>query len=92
MKITRLRVNKALSVNNGGKMIQIDDYDLPITAAQKIITGTRLSTASELAKTVAKCFTGIDSAGDTEDMFTLDEIGEIADYLRVYCDTHKNGD
>ena len=73
-------------------MIQIDDYDLPITAAQKIITGTRQSTASELAKTVAKCFTGIDSAGDTEDMFTLDEIKEIADYLHVYCDTHKNGD
>lgn len=92
MKITRLSANKALSVNNGGKMIQIDDYDLPITAAQKIITGTRPSTASELAKTVAKCFTGIDGAGDTEDMFTLDEISEIADYLHVYCDTHKNGD
>lgn len=73
-------------------MIQIDNYDLPITAAQKIITGTRPSTANEFEKTVAKCFTGIDSAGDTEDMFTLDEISEIADYLRVYCDTHKNGD
>ena len=79
-------------MNNGGEMIQIDDYDLPITAAQKIITGTRLSTASEFAKTVAKCFTGIDGAGDTEDMFTLDEIKEIADYLYVYCDAHKNGD
>lgn len=92
MKITRLKPKKHKNGYKGSKMIQIDNYDLPITAAQKIITGTRPSTASELAKTVAKCFTGIDGAGDTEDMFTLDEISEIADYLRVYCDTHKNGD
>lgn len=49
-------------------MIFIDDGDLPITAAQKIVTGTRR---------------------DEGDMFTLEEIREIATYLLMYWDAHK---
>lgn len=80
-------------------MIQIDDYDLPITAADKIIRGTRPAQRSALAE---KCINVMvnnglvapEQIGDekTEDMFDLDEIEEIAKYLTVYCDTHKRGD
>lgn len=73
-------------------MILIQDNDLPITAAQKIITGVKPNTSDALIKSSAKALTGNEEAGETMDMFSLDEIGEIADYLKVYCDAHKNGD
>lgn len=56
-------------------MIQINDEDLPITVAEKIINGTMPSNSTP-----------------TIDMFDLEEIKEIADYLIVYYDAHKNGD
>ena len=59
-------------------MIVIEDLDLPITAAQKIITGTRPRNAiDEAVSKVLGC-------GGSADMFDLDEIKEIADYLMVY--------
>lgn len=54
-------------------MIEIKDTDLPITVAEKIITGTK-------------------QYNDTVDMFDLEEIKEIADYLMVYYESHKEGD
>ncbi len=74
-------------------MIQINDNDLPITAAEKIINGTKNKTATLSDKLVYKAFTGKE-VGDTVciDMFDLEEIKEIADYLIVYYESHKNGD
>lgn len=74
-------------------MIQIDDYDLPIRVAEKIIGGTKDVPASALDKAAYKAFTGKE-IGETvsRDMFELEEIKEIADYLMVYYQAHINGD
>lgn len=72
-------------------MIEIKDDDLPITVAQKIIAGTKPVNLSPLQKAAAKALTGIEHDGTT-DMFSLDEIDEIADYLKTYVEHHKNGD
>lgn len=70
-------------------MIQIDDYDLPIQVAEKIIAGTKDVPASALDKMFAR-----KQIGETvsRDMFTLEEIKEIADYLVIYYLAHINGD
>lgn len=73
-------------------MFEITDSDLPITVAQKIITGTKPSYNNELLKSVARAITGDLKAGETIDMFDLEEIKEIADYLTVYYQSHENGD
>lgn len=70
-------------------MIEINDTDLPITVAEKIITGTRPYCGSFLTKAVAKAVTGDETAGDTVDMFSLEEIKEIIDYLMMYYERHK---
>lgn len=74
-------------------MIQINDYDLPIQVAEKIIGGTKKVPASLLDKAAYKAFTRKE-IGETvsKDMFDLEEIKEIADYLMVYYDAHQNGD
>ena len=74
-------------------MIQINDYDLPIQVAEKIIGGTKEVRASMLDKAAYKAFTGKE-IGETvhRDMFDLEEIKEIADYLIVYYEAHENGD
>lgn len=74
-------------------MIQINNYDLPIQVAEKIISGTKDVPASVLDKAAYKAFTGKE-LGETahRDMFDLEEIKEIADYLIVYYEAHKNGD
>lgn len=71
-------------------MIQIDDFDLPIQVAEKIIGGIKEVPASMLDKVAYKTFTGKE-LGKTvhRDMFDLEEIKEIAGYLMVYYDTHK---
>ena len=66
-------------------MIQIDDNDLPITVANKLITGIKPYTPSPLAKLVAVSITGDSKAGDTTDMFDDDDLKEIAVYLLAYC-------
>lgn len=74
-------------------MIQIDDFDLPIQVAEKIISGTKEAPASMLDKAVYKAFAGKE-IGETvqRDMFELEDIKEIADYLMVYYQAHQNGD
>lgn len=74
-------------------MIQIDDFDLPIQVAEKIISGTKEVPASPLDKAAYKVFIGKE-IGETisRDMFDLEEIKEIADYLMVYYEAYKNGD
>ncbi len=74
-------------------MIQINDFDLPIQVAEKIIGGTKEEPASMLDKAAYRAFTGKE-IGETVhiDMFDLEEIKEIADYLIVYYQAHINGD
>lgn len=74
-------------------MIQIEDYDTPIQVAEKIISGTKEVSASVLDKAAYRAFTGKE-LGETlhRDMFELEEIKEIADYLTVYYQAHINGD
>jgi hypothetical protein len=73
-------------------MIQIENNDLPITVAEKIINGTKPYNPTPLMKSLTKAITGNENAGDTQDMFGLEEIKEIADYLMVYYNAHINGD
>lgn len=74
-------------------MIQIDDFDLPIQVAEKIIRGTKEMPASMLDKAAYRVFTGKELGETTSrDMFDIEEIKEIADYLMVYYQTHQNGD
>lgn len=73
-------------------MIQINDTDLPITAAEKIINGVKPNNPTPLMKSINKAITGDEHASETVDMFDLGEIKEIADYLMVYYESHKNGD
>ena len=71
-------------------MIQINDYDLPITVAQKIITGTKENNGeTPLSKAVKDSF-GIDIG--RPDMFDIEEIREIAVYLMYFYLTHKGDD
>ena len=60
-------------------MIQINDYDVPIQVAEKIIGGTKDMPASMSNKIVYKTFTG-EELGETMsiNMFNLEEIKEIA--------------
>lgn len=73
-------------------MIEINDTDLPITVAAKIIVGTKPYVATPLAKAVVKAITGSETASDTVDMFDLEEIREIANYLMVYYEFQKDGE
>ena len=73
-------------------MIEIYDTDLPITVADKIITGTKPYGAMPLTMAIAKAITGSETAAESIDMFDIDEVKEIADYLMVYYESHKGGD
>lgn len=70
-------------------MIQIEDNDLPITAAEKIIRGTKPYNPTPVMKAMLKMIPGEDN---TQDMFDLEEIKEIADYLMVYYNSHEAED
>ena len=69
-------------------MIQINDNDQPIEVAQKLVTGTKIVTLGPLSRSVRKAVTGEDSEEAEEDMFSLEEIKEIIDYLTVYYEAH----
>ena len=72
-------------------MIEISDMDMPIDVAQKIIKGTKPNN-SMITKAFARVITGDDNAGETQDMFSIEEIKEIADYLMTYYNNHECGD
>ena len=71
-------------------MIQIEDKDLPITVAEKIITGTKPYNPTPTMRALSKAITGEEN--NTQDMFSLEEIREIAEYLMAYYNNHLNGD
>lgn len=70
-------------------MIEIKDTDLPITVAEKIITGTRHRIDTPYTKAIVKAITGSETASESVNMFSLEEIKEIADYLMAYYERHK---
>ena len=70
-------------------MIEINDTDLPITVAERIITGTRPRIDTPYTKAIVKAITGSETASEFVDMFNLEEIKEIADYLMAYYERHK---
>ena len=72
-------------------MIQITDSDQPIDVAQKIITGTKTVALSPAQKALRGALLNDKSSEFEFDMFTLDEIKEIIDYLTVYYNAHKEG-
>lgn len=61
-------------------MIEIDEKDLPITVAQKLITATRVIEAP-LTKSINQLLGG----DGTKDAFSDDELIEIAEYLLIHC-------
>ena len=71
-------------------MITINDNDLPITVAQKIVNGTKVVELSPAMKSLQKSLTG--NEDNEYDMFELEEIKEIAEYLLVYYNNHPQGD
>ena len=71
-------------------MIQINDNDLPIVVAEKIITATKPYKPTEVMKALAVVLTGDENAGETQDMFTYDEIAEIRDYLTAYLNNNED--
>lgn len=71
-------------------MITIEDNDLPIVVAQKIITGTKPYNPTPLMKQVAEVVAGKGVDCNSVDMFDLDEIKEIADYLMAYYINHES--
>lgn len=73
-------------------MITINDNDLPITVAEKIINGTKPYNPTPLMKAVVKVITGDENTANEVDMFDSEEIKEIADYLMIYYNNHPNGD
>lgn len=57
-------------------MIKIEDKDMPITVADKLINATK----DEECLSKLHC----------PDMFDVDELEEIANYLLVYCNAHRS--
>ena len=71
-------------------MIQIDDNDSPITAAQKIIHGTKAAPwtpASQIGYILATGKAPKEKECEL-DMFSEEEIREIAEYLQTFCRFH----
>ncbi len=73
-------------------MFTVEDNDLPITVAEKIIKGTKPYSPTPMMKTLAKAITGDEHSADKQDMFSLEEVKEIADYLMCYWNNHQDGD
>lgn len=71
-------------------MIVINDNDLPITVAEKIISGIKKYNTSPALTAITKAITNEEEL--TEDMFTIEEIKEIADYLMIYYQSYIRGE
>lgn len=73
-------------------MIQIEDNDTPITVAQKLINGTKLSTVTPFMRLGAALALGPVPEPEEKievDMFSNAEIREIAAYLLTYSKYHE---
>ena len=72
-------------------MIKIDNTDTPIEVAQKIINGTMEVEANMVDKAMMRAFGCKEVEKIRRALFDLEELKEIAGYLLVYCNTHKEG-
>ena len=68
-------------------MITILDDDLPISVADKIITGKRPSNATHCAKAIAEALTG--EKCETMDMFSLEEMEIMCNALVRFTKTDR---
>ena len=68
-------------------MIEIFDNDKPISVADKIITA-KTEVSESLGKGISKALGG----NGTREMYNLEEIKEIADYLMCYFNHNKGRD
>lgn len=71
--------------------IQINDFDTPIEVAQKIINGTMEVEANMVDKAMMRAFGGEEVNKIRRALFDLEELKEIAGYLLVYYNAHKEG-
>lgn len=75
-------------------MIQINDNDSPITAAQKIIHGIKaepMTPARRLGFILANGEAPKEDAVYEVDMFTVEEIRELTNYLMMWCRYRSEG-
>ena len=73
-------------------MIQINDNDQPIEVVQKLVTGTRVVKLNAMQKALRTVMENDNSEECEIDMFSMEEIKEIIDYLTIYYEAHKDGD
>ena len=70
-------------------MIIIEDNDFPVEVAVKIIKGTKPAELNELQRRMRGYLLPESLTDDqTMDMFTLEELREIAEHLIVYYNSH----
>lgn len=77
--------------SEGRSAIQINDFDTPIEVAQKIINGTMEVEANMVDKAMMRAFGGKEVDKIRRALFDAGELKEIAGYLLVYCNAHKEG-
>lgn len=77
--------------SEGRSAIQINDFDTPIEVAQKIINGTMEVEANMIDKAMMRTFGGEEVTKIRRALFGLEELKEIAGYLLVYYNAHKEG-
>ena len=70
-------------------MITIDDKDLPITCAEKLITAIRPCKTSSLARVKKVAIYGASEEEVMVDFYDADELEEIAAYLLAYVRRHR---
>ena len=75
-------------------MFTVEDCDMPIDVAQKLIKGRKRVNKTDVQIWASKVFskTATDSPDDDTfeaDMFDTDEIREIADYLIAFCNARE---
>lgn len=76
-------------------MIQIEDDDAVIAVAHKIIYGTKkadMTPAKKIGIIIATGKAPEDEEEYEEEMFSLSELRELADYLTTYCKHHEGYD
>lgn len=71
-------------------MIVIEDSDLPITVAQKLVTGQKEFEISEMQARIRAMIIPNETLPPMMDMFSNAELSEIAQYLLTYCENNKD--
>ena len=75
-------------------MITIEDNDMPITVADKLICALRPQKNTVLHRFTQVIVNGVseDKEEIMVDMFDFDDLEEIANYLLVYVKRYKDGE